>query len=348
MTGAPDYATQAGGIFDGRGHSGVASELEVAAGASAGAFVRKLPAKHAAPVGTPCHNCATPLQGPWCHACGQSGEDFHRSIVRLAGEVVEGLLHFDGRLWRTLPDLIFRPDRLTRSYLEGHRAPQIPPLRLFLVVLLGIFLIGGLSSGSNSNRPATTTLKVNAHVKVVTVNTDLRTALNSLSPQQRAHLSDQLQVELGSDTPDRQATQWLRDRIKRTIDDPERFQLILEQWSERFAFLMLPISALMLSVLFVFQRRFFLFDHTIFSLHSLSAMGIALILTLGLQALIDDWALVFLLPAPLHLFLHLRGVYGTSVIGTLIRMALLFLGTCVAVGMLALGLIAVGLNGMNS
>ena len=29
-------------------------------------------------------NCATPLQGPWCHACGQRGEDFHRSIVHLA------------------------------------------------------------------------------------------------------------------------------------------------------------------------------------------------------------------------------------------------------------------------
>ncbi len=348
MTGAAVYATQAGGILDGRGQGGVASELEVAAGASAGAFVRKLPAKHAAPIGTPCHNCGTPLQGPWCYACGQSGEDFHRSIIRLAGEVVEGLFHFDGRLWRTLPDLILRPGRLTRSYLEGHRAPQIPPLRLFLVVLLGIFLIGGVTGRPRPDRPATTTTTITPHVKVVTVNTDLSKALNELTPEQRAHLSDQLQVELGSNTPDREATQWLRDRIKRTINDPERFQLILEQWSERFAFLMLPISALMLSVLFLFQRRFFLFDHTIFSLHSLSAMGIALILTLGLQPLIDDWALLFLLPAPLHLYLHLRGVYGTSVIGTLIRMALLFLGTCLAVGLLAVGLIAVGLNGMGS
>ncbi len=126
------------------------NELEIAAQGSLGAFARKTAGKHAAPVGTPCANCATPLQGPWCYACGQSGEDFHRSIVRLCGEVVEGLLHFDGRLWQTLPDLMLRPGRLTRNYLEGHRAPQIPPLRLFLVVLLGVFLIGGIVGGASN------------------------------------------------------------------------------------------------------------------------------------------------------------------------------------------------------
>jgi hypothetical protein len=57
---------------------------------------------------------------------------------------------------------------------------------------------------------------------------------------------------------------------------------------------------------------------------------------------------ILLLPAPVHLFVHMRGVYRTSVVGTLIRMFLLFVGTCIAVSILAVGLIAVGLNGMNS
>jgi hypothetical protein len=157
-----------------------------------------------------------------------------------------------------------------------------------------------------------------------------------------------VQVNLGSDKPNPTATNWLQERLTRTLDDPERFQLILEQWSERFAFLMLPISTLMLAMLFIFQRKFYLFDHTIFSLHSLSAMGVMTIIAMLLSLVINDWALFLLVPAPLHLFAHMRGVYRTSVVGALTRMALLFIGSSLAVGVLIVGLIAVGLNGMGS
>ena len=136
--------------------------------------------------------------------------------------------------------------------------------------------------------------------------------------------------------------------LKTALDDPERFKLVLEQWSERFAFLMLPVAALLMSLLFVFQRRFFLFDHTIFSLHSLSAMGLVGIAYLIIGAIAGEGtASVVLLAMPVHLFLHMRGVYRSSVPGTLIRMALLFVGSSVAVAVLAVGLIAVGLNGMG-
>jgi hypothetical protein len=321
----------------------VSSELEVAAAASAGGFLRKRTTRHAAPVGTPCANCGTPLNGPWCYVCGQSAEDFHRSILRLLGEVVEGLLHMDGRLWRTIPGLLLRPGRLTRSYLEGHRAPQIPPLRLFLVVLLGIFLISGFTGGDGS-KLATITATTDAKGKTVATRT--RT-FDQMTPEERAKAINQIQVSLGSDKPDQAATQWLRDRIQRTLADPERFKLVLEQWSERFAFLMLPISALMLSVLFVFQRRFFLFDHTIFSLHSLSAVGLVAIAGLTLKPVIGDLAFLPLWGAPVHLFAHMRGVYRTSIFGTLLRMALLFAGTVIAALLLMMGLVAVGLAGMG-
>jgi hypothetical protein len=317
----------------------VANELEVAAGASAGAFVRRTPQEHTPPIGTPCANCATPLQGPWCHACGQSGEDFHRSIFRLCAEIVEGLFHMDGRLWRTLPDLMLRPHRLTRAYLEGHRAPQIPPLRLFLVVLLMIFLVGGLTSQ-----------------KAVTLGHDSTgdqisaKPLDQLTPAEKASVAETLShgrsnIDLGASN--RAAADWLKDRVTRTLADPERFYLILEQWAERFVILMLPVSAVLLSLLFAFQRRFYLFDHTIFSLHSLSAMGVAIIAAMLLSTVLDDSAFALLLPAPAHLFMHMRGVYRTSVLGTLIRMGLLFAGSVIAAAILVVGLVAVGLNGMG-
>jgi hypothetical protein len=316
-------------------------EIEVAAGAAVAEFARRARAPHSSPIGTPCANCATPLQGPWCHACGQSGEDFHRSIVRLMGEAVEGLLHMDGRLWRTLPDLMVRPARLTRAYLDGHRAPQIPPLRLFLVVLLMIFLVGGLTS---QRKAVIIGDRAGAGTQISAK------PLAQLTPVERADIAESLshgstKFDLGkSNQP---AATWLKDRVTRTLADPERFYLILEQWAERFAILMLPVSALLLSVLFVFQRRFYLFDHTIFSLHSLSAMGVVIIAAMLLSTVLDDSAFALLLPAPVHLFAHMRGVYRTSVLGTLIRMSLLFVGSTIAAAILFVGLIAVGLNGMG-
>ena len=57
--------------------------------------------------GEPCANCATPLEGRYCHACGQTTDTRHRSIMHLIWEAIEGMFHLDGRLARTLP-LLFQ------------------------------------------------------------------------------------------------------------------------------------------------------------------------------------------------------------------------------------------------
>jgi hypothetical protein len=320
----------------------LSQELDTAAAGSLGGFLRgKRGAAHTLPPGTPCANCATPLKGPWCHACGQLGEDFHRSTTKLLLETVEGLFHFDGRLWRTLPDLALRPGRLTRSYLDGHRAPQIPPLRLFLVVLLLVFLVGGLPRGKAA--PETTVTRNGATTNVTHTKTK---PLSDLSPAEKAELkktADKVQVKLGSDTSDAKASDWLKQRIDKVIDEPERFYLVLESWGERFAFLMLPLSTLLLALSLFWRREFFLFDHVIFSLHSLSFMGLLLCVAL----LIPDPGGIVLLAAPVHLFLHMRGVYGSGVVMTLLRMSWLFVGTLIGVTFIVLGLLAVGLNAMS-
>ena len=316
-------------------------DLETAAAGSVGGFLRRKPAgEHALPLGTPCANCATPLQGPWCHACGQLGEDFHRSTAKLLMETIEGLFHFDGRLWRTLPDLALRPGRLTRAYLDGHRAPQIPPLRLFLVVLLLVFVVGGLPKGHGKDTI------VGVNTPGVAAGAADNKSLSDLTPDQRATLkaaAGKVEVKLGSDRPNVPASDWVKQRLDKVIDDPERFYLVLESWGERFAFLMLPLSTALLAAAFVWRREFFLFDHVIFSLHSLSFLGLVLSV-----AMIAPFGLggVLLLALPVHLFLHLRGVYGGGVVMTLLRMGWLFFGALVGVTFIFLGLLAVGLNAM--
>jgi len=313
-------------------------ELEAAAVDSLGGWLRLRRKRHHTPVGSPCANCGEILVGPWCHACGQSGEEFHRSIRLLVGEAFESFFHFDGRLWRTLPDLTLRPERLTKNYLAGHRMPQIPPLRLFLVVLLLVFVTGSVP------RTGQVVSITDGHGHQISDQ-----AARSLADAQIAEANRQVEAELSPEIAkiyDASET-WIAARVKSVLDDPERFLLILENWGERFAFLSLPMATLLLGLLFITKRQFFVFDHAIFSLHSLSALGLLLSLVFVLERIIGSPASWLLLAAPIHLFRHMRGVYGTGVVGTLIRMGLLFTGSVVGFGLILTGLLAVGLSGMG-
>ena len=130
------------------------------------------------------------------------------------------------------------------------------------------------------------------------------------------------------------------------LEDPERFKLVLESQSERFAFLTLPLATGLLALLFVFQRRFFVFDHTIFALHSLSFQGLLFTLSSILGLLWKPLSALILLAAPVHLFVHMRGLYRSGVPGTLLRMALLGVGSGIGFVVLLLLLVLVGLNAM--
>ena len=56
-----------------------------------------------------CENCATPLQGKYCHACGQSIHNPLRNFGHALEELVESFWHLDGRVFRTLRDLLVPP-----------------------------------------------------------------------------------------------------------------------------------------------------------------------------------------------------------------------------------------------
>ncbi len=88
-----------------------------------------------------CANCATPLQGDYCHACGQHAHSPVRSFAHAVEEVFESFWHLDGRIFRTLRRLL-APGRLAQDYLEGRRAPYVAPMRLFVILCVLTFFVG--------------------------------------------------------------------------------------------------------------------------------------------------------------------------------------------------------------
>jgi hypothetical protein len=95
---------------------------------------------HHGPIHTHCENCGTKLEGPYCHKCGQHDLDVHRSFGHMFLEALENLFHFDGKFFRNIITLLFRPGVLTAEFNAGKRAAQMPPFRLYIFTAFFFFL----------------------------------------------------------------------------------------------------------------------------------------------------------------------------------------------------------------
>ncbi|HEV2078531.1 MAG TPA: DUF3667 domain-containing protein, partial [Allosphingosinicella sp.] len=68
-----------------------------------------------------CLNCGTPVTANFCPECGQQAH-VHRTLGAFWHDIAHSVLHFEGKIWRTLPLLAWKPGELTRRYVEGERA----------------------------------------------------------------------------------------------------------------------------------------------------------------------------------------------------------------------------------
>lgn len=94
-----------------------------------------------------CLNCGAQLDGAYCSSCGQRAH-LHRSLIHLGHDILHGVFHFEGKMWRTIPELFFHPGRLTRRYIDGERAKFVSPMALYLFTVFLMFAVFSFTSSS--------------------------------------------------------------------------------------------------------------------------------------------------------------------------------------------------------
>lgn len=288
------------------------------------------------------------MHGRYCSDCGQSTDDHKRPILHLLREGMEGLVHLDGRLIRTLPLLFFHPGRLARDHMDGRRMRHVPPFRLFLISLF-LFMLSMEVTVSGASQ---------GHGMTVTVRDGLKTKVVEATPSQMAD------ILLGEKTPEQIAngeggTQaavqgkslwvdpraWIRGRIQRALANPEYFELLVFTWAHRLAILLLPIFASQLMLLYAWQKQFYAYDHLVVSMQFLAFVflitGLAWLLPDPLRGVSTVGAAVWV---PINLYILLRGAYGSGVVGALARTACLWLSTQIVFMILVAGLLIFGLQ----
>ncbi|MFO1407573.1 MAG: DUF4286 family protein [Steroidobacteraceae bacterium] len=97
-----------------------------------------------------CLNCGEVLTGQHCSHCGQRARVRVLSLWGLTRDLLDDVLDWDARIWRTLRPLAFQPGRLTIDYLRGKRASYTPPFRMYLLLSVAFFVVATFGSDPGS------------------------------------------------------------------------------------------------------------------------------------------------------------------------------------------------------
>ncbi len=260
-----------------------------------------------------CSNCNASLSGEYCAACGQRerGREIH--VVDLAGEAFEDISQMDGRVWRTLVGLAFRPGRVTADYLGGRRAHYLPPLRLYLIVSFMVFLLMSLI-------PMDATFSGDPNIDLEAVKQERGQGI--YVPVERAGGETELLTVsefFQEQREEEEIPAWLVPWLERLVEnagrleaDPAGFFEKLVQGLPQMMFLLLPLFALLLQLAYLFSDFHFL-QHLIFSLHYHTTAFIYYILFYPLGLLFPgDYGGVVLLALFVYLPVALLRVYASS------------------------------------
>ncbi|WP_297735509.1 DUF3667 domain-containing protein [uncultured Maricaulis sp.] len=149
-----------------------------------------------------CSNCSTKLSGPVCHSCGQTADTYHRPLWELLTDILDGLFGLEGRLWRTLPALMFKPGKITQNYLSGVRARYVMPFRLYLTASVLFFLLvfafdgmGGVGEDADPDPAQDAAANGEAiEAELATLDTELAEA--GLPPEMRERMAGEVEAAL--------------------------------------------------------------------------------------------------------------------------------------------------------
>ncbi|MEY4953355.1 MAG: hypothetical protein RL299_1779 [Pseudomonadota bacterium] len=305
-----------------------------------------------------CLNCGTVLVGRHCHQCGQAA-NVHKTIAAFFHDLLHGVFHFEGKIWRTLPMLARNPGRLTREYIDGRRASYVSPIALFL---FSVFLMFAVVKQFAGEFDPGNFVKVNGEI----VNQGLPTETKRLAElkAKRAELERTGQPTHGIDGQIAGAEEALRvmnevksasfndlnahsdvPAIDRTLKalktNPGLVAYQLQTNAYKFSWALIPISVPFVWLLFAWRRQFHLYDHTVFVTYSLCFMSLLVVaVTLALALGIPFAGSALLWVPPWHMYSHLRGTYALSGRGALWRTFALMAIAVTAMSMFTMLLLA--------
>ena len=300
-----------------------------------------------------CLNCNTPLSietDNFCSNCGQLNNTKKETALGLVKELVEEFLHLDSKVMKSLVPLLFKPGLLTVDYNQGKRARYFHPVRMFLIVTVIMFIVGGLTSKQEESQT-----KNISKAKVATADSlsAERDSIYSFDTEKQelekipksgidgSNISWSFgKVKIHKDTLQRFLNEGVVDptalmdtfNIEKTIFNSIFFhQLVktqlagkdklIDYYKHKLPWLLFSLMPVFAFVLFLFyiRRKIFFVDHLIYAFHLHTATFVIIIIQdlLSLISPIDTgWIYLYV---PIYYFISLKKVYHQSTRKTIFK-----------------------------
>lgn len=270
-----------------------------------------------------CQNCGHEDSGKFCSNCGQSFAEINKPFRVVISEVLD-VFDLDSRIFNSFLPFLFKPGYLAREYLLGRRKKYISPFRLYLLLSLVFFFLA-----------QTTSKKVveNEDSNWVTITDDGKDVVASSDSLAIAMLKNDSIFSIKTDSVDSTSkVDWgkfnkrLRGQAVDALTNKEIFLQNFYQSISYILFFLMPIFALLLKLLYV-RRRVFYIEHLIFSInmHSFALLLFTIMILLSLAVGEKDGFIPFLvLLVPIYFTAGMKRFYQQSYWKIIIKEFILF------------------------
>ncbi|MFV8326412.1 DUF3667 domain-containing protein [Flavobacterium sp. ZS1P14] len=260
-----------------------------------------------------CLNCSYVVANRFCPNCGQENTDTRKTFHHLFIHFFEDLTHYENAFWKTIKNLIFKPATLTKEYLSGKRLSYLAPVRLYIFIsFITFFLITvfpneksdlvKINKKESITNPINDSLKIPEKAKDTIFNPRIDSIKGEEVIKNNGNANGKVPFlnfgyksvrELDSiqlHTPESEKLSEFSYLINRKFQEvkdknkEELFEKFKESFLHNFSkvlFIYMPLFAFFLWV-FHNKKRWYYFDHGIFTLHYFSfLLSVFLILFLA-------------------------------------------------------------------
>ncbi|WP_296950885.1 DUF3667 domain-containing protein [uncultured Massilia sp.] len=272
-----------------------------------------------------CPNCAAAVSGNFCHQCGQETVLHPPSIHEFLHEFIGHYVALEGKLWKTLGLLLFRPGRLTLEYLAGRRVRYVQPLRVYLTFSLIFFAIFKFMGETHEIAG----VKVGG-MPVVQVGDE------EIAERKRERAELQAELEAQKNKEELAKFEGLKSIEDGLIDNfsgdnGKHIKTAFFGYAPYAVFALMPLFALLLKLLYLGSGRRY-GEHLLFALHTNAFAFLVLglmVLTRGLAPAVGKLLFLWML---LYLPMAMRRVYGGGRFATFLRWSVLMTSYMVIMG----------------
>lgn len=108
-----------------------------------------------------CQNCGDDVKVRFCPSCGQENTETKKSFHYLFTHFLEDLVHYDNSFWKAIKFLLYSPATLSIIYLQGRRKAFMAPVKLFIFINFFAFFVFNAFVFHDMEKVVTTSNEIN-------------------------------------------------------------------------------------------------------------------------------------------------------------------------------------------